>query len=166
MYNFVRKCIILAKNNVMSVLAPIWPSPVCHVWRWAKLLLSMLGVSILSGGFRGVRLVMYFCEHNCMSSSNDYTAVACSNNSLTHLHTHVSVPYRSPDAWLCLELLQDIQFGLLRDRKWAWQPKNFQVCFAHQWLNPPFWISESATDPRHLPTKCTIHFHAMHLSTT
>ena len=29
---FVQKCIVLAKNNVMSVLAPIRLNPVCHVW--------------------------------------------------------------------------------------------------------------------------------------
>ena len=28
------------------------------------------------------------------------------------LHTHISVPYWSPDIWLGLELLRDIQFGL------------------------------------------------------
>ena len=31
-----------------------------------------------------------------------------------HSYTHVSVPY-----------ISDIQFTLLRDQKWAWQPKNF-----------------------------------------
>ena len=25
-----------------------------------------------------------------------------------------------------------------RDRKWAWQPKNFRMHFVRQWLNPPF----------------------------
>ena len=85
------------------------------------------------------RLVMYFCVHNCTSPSNDHAAVACSNNNQTQLHTHVSVPYWSPDVWLALELLRDIQFGHLRDRKWAWQPPNFQLRFARQWLNqPPF----------------------------
>ena len=66
-------------------------------------------------------------------------------NSLAQLHTHVSVPYWSPDVWLGLELLRDIQFGLLRDQKWVWQPENFCLRFVHQWLNPPFWISKSAT---------------------
>jgi len=23
-------------------------------------------------------------------------------------------------------------------RKWAWQSPNFRLCFARQWLNPPF----------------------------
>ena len=54
---------------------------------------------------------MYFCVHNCTSPSNDYAAVACSSNQ-AQLHTHVSVPYWSPDVWLGLELLLDIQFGL------------------------------------------------------
>ena len=51
------------------------------------------------GGGKGVqmyplwRLVMYFCVHNCMSPSNDYAAVACSNNNQAQLHTHISVPY-------------------------------------------------------------------------
>ena len=58
------------------------------------------------------RLVMYFCVHICTSLSNDYTAVACSNNNQAQLHTHVLVPYWSPDVCLDLELLRDIQFGL------------------------------------------------------
>jgi len=37
-------------------------------------------------------LVIYFCLHNCTSPSNDYAAVACSNNQ-AQLHTHVSVLY-------------------------------------------------------------------------
>ena len=41
-----------------------------------------------------------FCVHNCTSPSNDYAAVACSNNNQAQLHTHVSVPYWSPDIWL------------------------------------------------------------------
>ena len=60
--------------------------------------------------------------HNCTSPSNDlyassgmqqwHAAVACSNDNQAHLHTHVSVPYLSPDVCLGLELLRDIQFGL------------------------------------------------------
>ena len=42
-----------------------------------------------SGGFW--RLVVYFCLHNCTSPSNDYAAVAYSNNNQAQLHTHVSV---------------------------------------------------------------------------
>ena len=34
------------------------------------------------------RLVMYFCVNNCTSPSNDYTAVACSNNNQAQLYTH------------------------------------------------------------------------------
>ena len=37
------------------------------------------------------RLVMYFCVHNCMSPSNDYAAVACSNNNQAQLHTHIHI---------------------------------------------------------------------------
>ena len=33
----------------------------------------------------------------CTSPSNDYIAVACSNNNQAQVHTHVSVPYRSPE---------------------------------------------------------------------
>ena len=66
----------------------------------------------ISGGYRGVRLVMYFCVHNWTSLSNGYAAMTCSNNNQAQLHTHVSVPYWSPDVWLGLELLRDIQFGL------------------------------------------------------
>ena len=91
---------------------------------------------IISGGFRLWRLVMYFCVNNCTSPSNDYTAVECSNNNQAQLNTHVSVSYWSPDDWLGLELLRDIQFGHLRDRKWVCQPPNFRLCFACQWLNP------------------------------
>ena len=54
------------------------------------------------GGVRGVRGVQIhpplaasnvFCVNNCTSPSNDYTAVACSNNNQAQLHTRVSVPY-------------------------------------------------------------------------
>ena len=51
------------------------------------------------GGVRGVQMhpplaaSNVFCVHNCTSPSNDYAAVACSNNNQAHLHTHVSVPY-------------------------------------------------------------------------
>ena len=40
-----------------------------------------------------VAIVMYYCIHNCMSQSNDYAIVACSNNNQAQLHTHVLVPY-------------------------------------------------------------------------
>ena len=69
------------------------------------------------GGVRGVQMhpplaaSNVFCVHNCTSPSNDYAAVACSNNNQAQLHTHVSVPYWSPDVWLGLELLRDIRFG-------------------------------------------------------
>ena len=37
------------------------------------------------------RLVMHFCVHNCKSSSNDYAAVACSNNHAgTVTHSRIS----------------------------------------------------------------------------
>ena len=51
------------------------------------------------GGVRGVQMhpplaaSNVFCVHNCMSPSNDYAAVACSNNNQAQLHIHVSVPY-------------------------------------------------------------------------
>ena len=89
------------------------------------------------GGVREVQMhpplaaiAMYFCVHNCTSPSNDYAAVAYSSNQ-AQLHTHVSVPYWSPDVWLGLELLLDIQLGLLRDREWVWQSKIFRT-------EPPF----------------------------
>ena len=96
-----------------------------------------------SGGFRGMqmhplwRLVLYFLRKQ-LHDSLKITAVECSNNNQAQLHTHISAPYWSPDAWLDLELLQDIQFGRLRDRKWAWYPKIFLIRFTRQWLNPPF----------------------------
>ena len=51
------------------------------------------------GGVRGVQMhpplaaSNVFCVHNCTSPSNDYAAVACSNNNQAQLRTHVSVPY-------------------------------------------------------------------------
>ena len=51
------------------------------------------------GGVRGVQMhpplaaSNVFCVHNCTSPSNDYAAVACSNNNQAQLHTYVSVPY-------------------------------------------------------------------------
>ena len=69
-----------------------------------------------SGRFKGCKctplwqVVMYV--HICTSPSNDYAAVACSNNNQAQLHTHISVPYWSPDVCLGLELLRNIQFGL------------------------------------------------------
>ena len=51
------------------------------------------------GGVRGVQMhpplaaSNVFCVHNCTSPSNDYAAVACSDNNQAQLHTHVSVPY-------------------------------------------------------------------------
>jgi len=46
-------------------------------------------------GVRGVQmqLAMYFCVNNWTSPSNDYAAVARSNNNQAQLHTRVSVPY-------------------------------------------------------------------------
>ena len=77
-------------------------------------LISLLPPSPVAD-LRGVREVqmqiLYFCVRNCTSPSNDYTAVAYSNNQ-AQLHSHVSVPYWSPDVCLGLELLRDIQLGL------------------------------------------------------
>ena len=101
------------------------------------------------GGVRGCtctplwQLLMHFCVNNCTSPSNDYTAVECSNNNQAQLHTHVSVPYWPPDDWLGLELFRDIQFGRLRDQKWAWQPPKFSPALRAPVAEPPFlnfWI--------------------------
>ena len=59
------------------------------------------------GGVRGLQMhppFGVFCVNNCTSPSNDYTAVECSNNNQAQLHTHVSVPYWSPDVWQGLEI--------------------------------------------------------------
>ena len=51
------------------------------------------------GGVRGVQMhpplaaSSVFLRTNCTSPSNDYAAVACSNNNQAQLHTHISVPY-------------------------------------------------------------------------
>ena len=78
--------------------------------------------SLTNGGFKGGkgganapplwRLVMYFCVHICTSQSNDYTAVAFSNNNQAQLDTRTSVPCLSQDVYLGLQLFRDIQFGL------------------------------------------------------
>ena len=76
----------------------------------ASLTLPNLQLSVISivewrqtvadlGGVRGVQMhpplaaSNVFCVHNCTSPSNDYAAVACSNNIQAQLHTHISVPY-------------------------------------------------------------------------
>ena len=76
---------------------------------------------------------MYFCAHICMSPSNDYTAVACSNNHQAQLHTHISVPYWSPDICLGLQLLRDIQFGLLANFSLASYDNNHVSWNAFTW---------------------------------
>ena len=85
------------------------------------------------------QLVMYFCVHNCTSPSNDYVAVAWSNNNQAQLHTYISVPYWSPDVWLGLELLWDIQFGLpaiLKNSIASYQSRvNNYVCMCHECIH-------------------------------
>ena len=81
----------------------------------------LVSTSMYSGGFRGGK-VMYFCVHNFTSLSNDYAAVACNNNNQAQL----SVSYWSPDIWLGLELLWDIQFGL--PAIWIIRSDNNYVC--------------------------------------
>ena len=101
-----------------------------HALQWPK--------CVLSGGFRGCkctplwRLVMYFSIHNWTSPSNDYAAVACSNNNQAQLHTHVSVHYWSPDVWPGLESLQNIQFVLPVWPDVGVAIKTFRVCFTRQ----------------------------------
>ena len=51
------------------------------------------GHLLIAGLEYGMNGGMDFCVHNCTSPSNDYAAVACSNNNQAQLHTHVSVPY-------------------------------------------------------------------------
>ena len=83
------------------------------------------------------RLAMYFCVHNCTSPSNDYAAVACSSNQ-AQLHTHVSVLYWSPDVWLGLELLLDIQIGLPTWPEVGMAIQNFSDWTPlSKFLNPP-----------------------------
>jgi len=56
-----------------------------------------------------------------------------------HSYTHISFLV-SPDVWLGLELLPDIQFGLptiLRAGS-RLATQHFWVRFTHQWLNLPF----------------------------
>ena len=56
-------------------------------------------------------VVMYFCIHNCTSPSNDYAAVACSNNNQAVTHSCISSLLIS-GRLASLKLLRDIQFGL------------------------------------------------------
>ena len=111
-----------------------------------------------------------------MNPSNDYAAVTCSNNNQAQLHTHVSVSYRSPDVWLGLELLWDIQLGLpailnnslasyqpvttiitcvtiaLIYRKWAWQFKIFGCAScAHGWTPLSKFLDLSLWSTFYLP---------------
>jgi len=108
------------------------------------------------------RLIMYFFIHNCTSPSNDYAAVACSNSNQVHLHAHVSVPYWSPDVWLGLDLLRNIQFGLpaiLKCSLASYQShecvnvpevgvavQNLSGAFRAPVAELPFYISRSATE--------------------
>ena len=59
---------------------------------------SILAQWRIQGGVRGVQMhpplaARNFCVHNCTTPSNDYAAVACSNNNQAQF-TDVSVPYR------------------------------------------------------------------------
>ena len=79
-------------------IADAWRLP-STISKDASSLEGPYAVAELGGGGGGCkctplwRLVVYFCVHNCTSPSNDYAAVACSNNNQAQLHTHVSVPY-------------------------------------------------------------------------
>ena len=85
-----------------------------------------------SGGFKGGCkctplwwLVMYFCVHNCTSPFKWLYSSGMQQQQPGTV-THSSISYLSPDVWIGLEFLPDIQFGGLRDRKWAWHPKIFR----------------------------------------
>ena len=156
-----RYVVRISINCVMSALHRDYVIFITGRTRYVNHVMSALPMADL-GGVRECKctplwwLVMYFCVHNCTTPSNDYAAVACSNNNQAQLHTRVSVPYWYLDVWLGLELLWDIHVGLPAilnnslasgsDWKWAWQPKFSLMRFARQWLNPLFEISRSATD--------------------
>jgi len=101
-------------NNVLYVYivqARVYENVCPHFWlnfpkftsTWDAIRYLKFWSTGFSDGFRGVRgganapplrqLVMYFCLHNCTSSSNDYAAVECISNNQAQLHTHVLVPY-------------------------------------------------------------------------
>ena len=91
----------------------------------------------------------FFCETTVFARfhQNDYIAVVCSNNqAVTHSRIRILLISRCLSRYcLGLELLRKIQIGLpviytcvIRDGKWAWQPKNFWVHFTRQWVNPLF----------------------------
>ena len=118
------------KMHLLTVI--IRPHAIFRIWLWQVYLTKMLHIcAVLSevtvstkravadlGGVRGVQMHPPLAASNaflhtyCTSPSNDYAAVACSNNNQAQLHTHVSVPYWSPDVWLGLKLLRGIQLGL------------------------------------------------------
>ena len=87
--------------NYEASISDLSLSLACHIHSTSSGWSDIAKVS--SGGFKGGKgganappfwgLVMYFCVHICTSPSNDYTAVACSNNNQAQLHTHASVSY-------------------------------------------------------------------------
>ena len=120
-------------------------TPRCHLTRRFNIHKKLSGWTVADlGGVRGVHLhpplaaSNVFCVHNCTSPSNDYAAVACSNNNEAQLHTHVSVPYWSPDVWLGLELLWDIQFSPEGSATACFGVQDFEI----HWISCGFRISE------------------------
>ena len=78
---------------------------------WCRIQWNICTSSEASGGFRGganAYITATVWVHQMIMQES----MACSNNNQAQLHTHVSIPYWSPDIWLGLELLQGIQFGL------------------------------------------------------
>ena len=70
----------------------------CFSWwlNWHTVTVADLGRGGGGGGASATplwQLVMYFCDHNCTSPSNDYAAVACSNNNQAQLHSRISSLY-------------------------------------------------------------------------
>ena len=99
--SFVADCIVLANNNVMSVLVPIWLSLAsCHVWWWAKLLLSMLGhgstthVNFWAARYSGVHSHSLGSERPLLSDKNPPGADWSIQKCLTSFTMHA--PFYTP----------------------------------------------------------------------
>ena len=114
---------------------------------------------------------MYFCKklHESIKSLCSSGMQQQQPGTVTHSRISSLLISRRLTRSRVASSMRGIQFGRLRDRKWAWRAKTFRLRFAHQWSSPPCWISKSATeDVRHTKAACELHTtlanHAIRLS--